>query len=177
MSAEFWSRHHICPLTGWDNWKGNTVEPKKALQVAVEDAEQAAWRTAGAQFVKLTRDPMVAMLCRHISPNDESIRVKLAAFLETEVGGAMLSAFLSLALSALPKVGGDVPAKLARELRVRAMSDVGDVLADLLMGPLREVMVTYLSGVGSETKLQFPMPEMHATPVSFDNEKIHTTKG
>jgi len=46
----------------------------------------------------------------------------------------------------VPAAAGKVPARLARELRVRAMTDAGDVLADVLMGPLREVISRNIVG-------------------------------
>lgn len=108
------------------------------------DASEAAWRTAGSQFVKLAREPLVGLLTRHLAPNDEAFRARLAAFLETELGTALLASMLSATLSALPQTTGEVPQKLARELRVRAMADAGDVMADVLLGPLRQVMALYL---------------------------------
>ena len=108
------------------------------------DASEAAWRTAGSQFVKLAREPLVGLLTRHLAPNDEAFRARLAAFLETELGTALLASMLSATLSAMPQTTGEVPQKLARELRVRAMADAGDVMADVLLGPLRQVMALYL---------------------------------
>jgi len=107
------------------------------------DAEAAAQRTAARQLVKLVREPLVGVLQRHLAPGDEAMRAKLAAFLETELGTALLAAALSTALSSMPRA----PARaelLARELRVQSMADAGDVLADVLMGPLRQVVAAYL---------------------------------
>lgn len=109
------------------------------LQTLQTDATDAAWRTAGSQFVKLARDPLAAVLCRHLGPDDPAFRARVAAFLQTELGASILSAVLSAGLSALPQASGPVPDRLARELRVRSMSGIGDTLADVLMGPLREV--------------------------------------
>lgn len=130
---------------------GTGAKIGEVLTQAQADATEAVWRMAGSQYVKLTREPLVALLTRHIAPGDEGIRARLATFLETEVGTAMLAAFLSLVLGALPPMPGDVPGRLSRELRVRAMGDVGDVLADLLMAPLRLVMFTYLAGAPAPT--------------------------
>lgn len=85
------------------------------------------------------------MLCRHLGPDDPAFRARVAAFLQTELGAAMVSAVLSAGLTALP-LAGPVPERMARELRVRAMAGVGDELADVLMGPLREVAAMYLHG-------------------------------
>jgi hypothetical protein len=112
------------------------------------DATDAAWRTAASQFVKLAREPLVGLLTRHLAPGDDAMRAKLAAFLTTELGGALLSVTLSAALSALPESTGPAPARLARELRVRALADAGDVLADVVMGPLRQVLALSVHGFG-----------------------------
>lgn len=121
-----------------------SMDTKTLTQTIKVDASEAAWRTAGSQFVKLAREPLVGLLTRHLAPGDDAFRARLAAFLETELGTALLASMLSASLSALPQTAGDVPQKLARELRVRAMAAAGDVLADVLMGPLRQVMALYL---------------------------------
>ena len=124
--------------------KEQTMDTKSITKTLATDATEAAWRTAGSQFVKLAREPLVGLLTRHLAPGDDAFRARLAAFLETELGTALLASMLSASLSAMPQTTGDVPQKLARELRVRAMADAGDVLADVLMGPLRQVMALYL---------------------------------
>lgn len=165
----------VCIVLLGEPFKSRMTRAKEALvqtgKIVKDDATEAAWRTAGSQFVKLTREPLVAMLCKHIAPDDQGVRARLAAFLETEVGTAMLSAFLSLALGAMPAGAGDTPALLSRELRVRAMSDVGDVLAELLMGPLRLVMTNYLAGVPqpgqqSQTAGSLGQPPPQVDPVA-----------
>jgi hypothetical protein len=132
------------------NGNGNNGNPRtqQVLATLENDAQDAAWRLAGSQFVKLMRDPLVGLLSRHLAPGDESMRARIAAFLDTEIGTAMLSALLSASLSALPRAAGPTPDRLARELRVRAMTDAGDVVADLVMGPLRQVMALYLQDPG-----------------------------
>jgi hypothetical protein len=123
----------------------------KTLQA---DATDAAWRTAGSQFVKLSREPLVGLLARHLGPDDDAFRARVAAFLETEIGTALLASMLSAGLAAMPAVAGDVPQRLARELRVRAMADAGDVVAEVLMGPLRQVMALYLRDMPTEIAVQ-----------------------
>jgi hypothetical protein len=123
------------------------------------DATDAAWRTAGSQFVKLTREPLVGLLTRHLAPGDDAFRAKIAAFLETELGAALVASMLAAALSAMPATAGEVPQKLARELRVRAMADAGDVMADLLMGPLRQVISLYLQDPAGSAPTIASLPE------------------
>lgn len=136
------------------------TEKNPMLEKIQLEATDAAWRTAGSQFVKLTREPLVGLLTRHLAPGDDAFRARAAVFLETELGGAILASLLSAALSTLPSTAGEVPQKLARELRVRAMSETGDVLADLLMGPLRQVIALYLQDPSAVTE----NPAMAALP-------------
>lgn len=132
--------------------KAADLARRSVLQTLEADATEAAWRTAGTQLVKLVREPLVATLQRHLAPGDEAFRAKLAAFLDTELGAAILSALISVGLSLLPGQP-DVSERLARELRVGALATVGDLLVDLLMAPLRQVLVTYLQG-------ELPTPAM-----------------
>lgn len=124
----------------------NDAPKSPILESLKVDATDAAWRTAGSQFVKLARDPLCALIARHLAPEDESLRNKIAAFLQTEMGAAILASMLSLGLSAVPAAGqtGAVTERLGRELRVRAMADAGDLVAEIVMGPLRQVMSLYL---------------------------------
>lgn len=144
---------HAAAAIGVDNenvqWtptqEGPVTDKPEIVKTLKADAADAAWRTAGSQFVKLTRDPLVALLSRHLAPEDEAVRNKVAAFLQTEIGTAMLASLLSVALTAAPQT--DIAARMARELRVRSMAGAGDLIAEVVMGPLREVMATYLHGV------------------------------
>lgn len=150
-----------------------TTTPKPPIMKTLQnDAVDAAWRTAASQFVKLTREPLVAVLSRHLGPDDESMRKKIADFLATEVGTALLTSVLSVGLSAMPATGNEAPQRLARELRVKAMTDMGDVVADVLMGPLRQVMSLYLQGVPANLPSESP-PEL--PPASPSN--LPTTSG
>lgn len=109
------------------------------------DARDAAWRVAGAQFLALVREPFAALLQRGVAPDDAGFRARAAAFLETELGAALLAVVLSAALGALPEMGG-TPTRLARELRVRGLAGAGDALAELVTGPLRAVVAEQLRG-------------------------------
>jgi hypothetical protein len=131
------------------------AEPKPGVMKTLEvDATDAAWRLAGSQFIKLSREPIVALLSRHLAPGDDATaRAKIAAFLETEIGGALVASVLSMGLGMLPQAIGDVPQRMARELRVKAMADGGEVVAELLMGPLRQVIGLYLQGAPSQESI------------------------
>lgn len=146
--------------------KEKKMDDKKQamLKMLEADATDAGWRLAGSQFIKLTREPLVAFLSRQLGENDESMRKKIGDFLDTELGEALVASMLSMGLSMIPQTAaGDIPQRLAKELRIRAMSEAGDVVADLLMGPLRQVATLYLSNVGPA--VQAAVPAAIAEPV------------
>jgi hypothetical protein len=120
-------------------------EKSPVLDTLQSDASDAAWRLAGSQFLKLSREPLVGLLQRHLGPDDNALRARIATFLETPIGNAVLGSLLSVGLAALPPSMGDKPGRLAKELRIKAMTDAGELVADVLMGPLRQVISTYLS--------------------------------
>lgn len=120
-------------------------EKSPVLDTLQSDASDAAWRLAGSQFLKLSREPLVGLLQRHLGPEDNALRARIATFLETPLGNAVLGSLLSVGLAALPPSMGDKPGRLAKELRIKAMTDAGELVADVLMGPLRQVISTYLS--------------------------------
>lgn len=131
------------------------------LKTLETDAADAAWRTAGKQFVRLAKEPLVAMLQKHIAPEDPSMKARLAALLDSELGEAMLAALLSVGLGSLPSpVASEVGARLSRELRVNAMATATNVVADVLMEPLRQVAVLYLQG--AQTAAAQALPEATA---------------
>jgi hypothetical protein len=130
--------------------------PTPIMDTVKADAEAAAWMLAGSQFVKLTKEPIVALLSRHLGPGDDSLRARIAAFLDTELGTAIVAAILSGGLSAMPAPPGspaaNINARLARELRVKSMATVGDAAVDLIAGPMRQVISLYIAGATA-----FPM--------------------
>lgn len=135
------------------------------------DATDAAWRIAGAQLVKLTREPLVAALSRNLGPGDEALRARIAMFLDTELGTAMVTAVLSIALSAMPAIplpgaGANAVPRLAQELRVKAMADAADFAADLFMGPLRESLSMFILTAGAQQASLENGERLHAQSAS-----------
>jgi hypothetical protein len=150
--------------------------PKTNLkETLTTDATDAAWRVAGSQMTKMVREPLVATLSRNLAPGDDAVRARIAAFLETEVGAGILSGMISAGLSAIPAPPGSqaeaINGRLARELRVRSMATVGDALADVLAGPLREVAATYLRGV-PEVAAGLPEGSPRVTDATFETATV-----
>lgn len=122
-------------------------DPLSALSVLESDAHDAAWRTGAKQLLKLTKAPLVALLQRHLGKDDESLRAKLAEFLDTEIGEVLIASLLSVGISMMPGTSKATTERLAKELRVRAMSEAGDMAVDLLAEPMRLALGNILRDV------------------------------
>lgn len=73
----------------------------------------------------------------------------------------------------MPLPANNVSQQIARELRVRSMAATGDVIADVLMGPLRQVAVMYLQGQpGVAPSEPAGLPENARVPVASDAVKV-----
>jgi len=134
-----------------------------AVQTLASDADAAAWRIAGNQLVKLVKEPAIALLQRGLGgEGDDTLRERIARFLDTEIGVALFSALISAGLLVLP-TNDPVVKRLAQELRIKFMAGAGDVVADVFMGPLRQVAAMYLQGVPTETS-PAPLPNGEGVP-------------
>jgi hypothetical protein len=163
VATLFHAARPVDGATGQTTTEAAMDNGESMLETVIDDVSDAAMRTAGTQFVRLAREPLVALLQRHLGADDDALRGKIATFLETEVGASMLAAMLSAGLSAMPGVGG-VGARLARELRVRAMADAGSLVADVLTGPLMAVLTTTLRGTAPVTATPAALGEPARVP-------------
>lgn len=102
------------------------------LPAPESDVTKAMWRVAASQLVSRARAPLAALLSQHFAARD------VDALLQSELGGALLRVMISLGLQG---VGARVPGaeRLARELRVAALSGVAESLAGPLIAALRGV--------------------------------------
>lgn len=133
------------------------MDTKKIGDTLTRDAHDAAWRVAASQLVKAVRDPLTGLVARHLGPGDDGVRAKVARFLGTETGLAVTAAALSVGLEGLNQASPNATtARIARELRVKSMADMGDLVTDVIAGPLRAVMATYLKGVPGVPDLETP---------------------
>ncbi len=130
---------------------------RRVLETVKSDGADAAWRVAGVQFVRLAREPLIAKLAERLSPGDESMRVKMAAFLATDAGEALVGMFLSLGLGMMPKSFGSVPERLAQELRVASMAGALDMVTEVVTKPLRELIT---SGILDDALAQVQTQEL-----------------
>ena len=116
------------------------------LEGIADDTREASMRMMSSQLVKLTREPLVALLTRNLGLEDnESSRAKVAMFLKSPLGDAMVSGMLSMGVASLP-VKNDIKQLVSRELRLRAMGTAMDEAVDLIMEPFRTVTAQLISG-------------------------------
>jgi len=148
---------------------------KAAGATLAKDSQDASWRAAAKQLTKLVREPLVALLHRNLGPSDPSLRVKIAEFLDTEMGSIVVTSLLATGATLVP-----MPApmqaqvvRLAQELRVKAMADGMDLTADVVMGPLRAVISTYLQGMPAEAAEL----ETETAPVQIPSASISDHQG
>lgn len=143
-----------------------------------DDSNAAAWRVASVQLVRLAKEPFLAILSKSLAPGDDAFRERLRLLLDTEMGNALMSAILAIALTSagslgIPLAQGAQPEKLAHELRVSSMAITGDLLADLLVGPVMQVVTTYLRAVPEVVAEVAPPAE--ATPLALgDGTRLET---
>jgi hypothetical protein len=138
----------------------------RIIQAASEEVGEAAIRTAARQLMKLVREPTVALLSR----GDGALGKNVALALNTPMGGMMLNGAVAGLLTAMLS-SGKIPAtqtsvvnRIARELRVSCLAEGGDMLADILMAPLREVLSATIQGLPPAT----PELEGQSAPTTFD---------
>jgi uncharacterized protein YjbI with pentapeptide repeats len=116
-------------------------EPADLPSPHQRDMEDAAWRVAASQLVKLAQDPLVQSL-RRFQPNIPIL--PSAQFFESDLGKASVSSLLSLGAAYLPP--SPTSKRAAKELRLLALTEIGDTIADLLTVPLCQIATDYLSG-------------------------------
>lgn len=128
------------------NIMSNSNDVSRASKIVNEaklNLSEAGIRIAARQLVKLVQEPLAATIA---GPNaDDTTRQKVGEFLRSDVGKLLIASAASALLQAVlisGKVGGAEQAVelLARELRVSVLADGGDMLADLVMDPLRAVL-------------------------------------
>lgn len=113
------------------------------------EATEASFYIAANQATKMVRDPLAALLARNLGDDSPEFRAQISRFLRTEMGTALVSGVLSMAVEVAP-IDPKYRAPLARSMRVNAMAGFGNELVDVFAEPLRNVMSLYLQGLPPE---------------------------
>jgi len=122
------------PETRWD----------RLANELTANAKSAGLRLTVKQMRKLLQDVFAAA----IAGNSESeLRQKISKRLKTSAGSALVTSALAGVLSGVAySTESHAMGRLAGEARTQAMADGANVIAELIMGPLREVLRGVLAG-------------------------------
>ena len=155
----------------------------RTLETISNDGKAMALRAGAKQAVKLVQTPLVTALAAKMAPGDEAMRQKIALFLATDVGEAVIGLMLSLAT----QVGAGKIAKdpshvkllgdLSRELYLESGAKAMDFVADIAMGPVREGMGVMIGMLDSGVAMT-ALPEMPNIEnlTAGSSEKIETVE-
>ena len=116
------------------------------------DGKDATNRIIIRQAKKAVQSAAVAAL---ETDEDELFRTKVAKALATPLGGAVITGAISGALMTVPGAAAEA---LAREARIAALVDGGDVVLDLVMKPLRELLCGVLKNAEGAEELLKTLP-------------------
>ena len=122
-----------------------------ALGTVKVEGTEAMWMTAATQTTLTVRAPLIAALRKNKVP--ESVLTTIGEFLDTEAGLATLSYLLGTGMSNIPSFGNNPKvAKLSSEMRIQGMTIVGNMLAEIVTGPMREVLSGVIAGIPEEVE-------------------------
>ena len=119
---------------------------QRALSTVKTEGTEALWRTAASQTVLAVYDPLLAALKRqHLS---QGVIDGVKTFLETEIGRATVAMLLGIALQNIPNFGSNPKVqRLASEMRIYGMTIGGNMIAGIVMDPLRGFMSDLIAGL------------------------------
>lgn len=123
--------------------KNGESKTAKALDALKGEGKDAAWQVAANQTVKAAANTVTSVMKRKKMSRTKVAQV--ASLLETDIGKALFSFGLGAAISASPLGDGAKMKRLARELRVKAMREGGDMIADIASDPAIELIQSIVS--------------------------------
>lgn len=134
-------------------------EPKTTFQkgvvVAKHYASEGSVRIVAKQIVVRTRPIIVDLLTKQFGKKDKSFGAKLTMMLESPLGTAFHAMILSFLINAMPqKLRDKVPfvERVVEELRISSVADAGNMVADMVLGPLMELASMYFQNAEEITE-------------------------
>ncbi len=115
----------------------------KVVEVAKDDTKEIALRHSAKQLAKAVQKPLVNILIQNLQlEGDPSMKTKIAAFLSTDIGFALLQGVVSVGVGMLPVPGHakETLNQLAREMRIQAEMSVSEPVVEMLMEPVRNLL-------------------------------------
>lgn len=137
--------------------KERNMEDKKETKTFIEmmkgDATNAAYRVAANQMTKGVKSGILAMLEKNGS--DGTKLKAVSEMLDTELGAAVVSMILGMALTYVPHVSNDPRAqRLAGEFRVEGMAKAGNTIMDAAIEHFLPVLTGALNSLPQETSVR-----------------------
>jgi len=165
--------------TNKESIMANDPKPVRVPSQLELEAQAAALRTAMRQLTKLIHEPLAAALAAQLTPaggDPAAMKAKVGEFLKSEIGSALVASLLSLGIGSIPAnmIPGLTPerqASASKELRIGAMTAAGDTLLDLVMEPLRNVLVGLAAGPAAEA-----LTGVRAADVGLDDATQETVE-
>lgn len=142
------------------------------------EGEEAAYRVAVRQMTKLLVEPLSAAIAGPDATAET--RNRIAEFLRSPMGMSFVQLAASAALTSstkFAKVDSDVVSRISKELRITAMAEGADAMAEVVMAPLRQVMSMYLVNMqlpDMPEPAQLPSPSPSASETMGDHTHDNT---
>lgn len=134
-------------------------EPKTVLQkgvvVAKHYASEGSVRIVAKQLVARTRPILIDLLTKQFGKKDKNFAAKMSMMMESPLGAAFHAIVLSFLINAMPqKLRDKVPyvERVVEELRVSAVADAGNMVAEMILGPLSELATMYFQNAEEITE-------------------------
>lgn len=146
---------------------------------ARRDGRKMATRMAGKQIVKAIQEPLVAALAAQLGPGDEALKAKIALFLATDIGKALLGGLVSAGLSAangtIIKKADQmmICAELAEDMKIEAGAVAMDAVVDVIMGPARSIITGTIASLAESTEQLAPPEPPTAGLGNGNGEKLN----
>lgn len=132
------------------------------LDTATDRFKKGTVRSAGRKMVKGTKKGILAMM-KQKGADDDSVAI-VDTLLQHEMGDALISGILGVALATIPKIKDDSRAKiLSEEFQVEAVSKVEESLVDVVMEFFGPVINSVLN--------ELPAEENEKVRVNHDEEE------
>ena len=125
----------------------------RVFSTAADDGVEVATRIAAKQLSRAVSEPVTAMLIAGLELEDnDSVRGKIARFLNSDIGLGLVSFALSFGVEQLPlpALAQGVVKNLGRELRLQGEMAVADPVVEMVGAPLRAML--------TEKVLALPLP-------------------
>lgn len=107
-------------------------------QIMTVDLPEVQRRVLVRQLTKLVRDALSALFMRGLGDDSAEMRGKVGRMLQTPLGAALVQGWLYALAEGLGADEG-LALEIKRELRISALFEVGDVVAELIRKPLQQV--------------------------------------